>query len=103
MRLDTCGALADIAERQDGVIGRQQALQLGIRVDVIEGLLRTRRWQRLQQGVYATFTGKPGRDAYLWAVVLRAGPGAMLSHWTAASLFGLIEFPGSPVHVIVPP
>jgi hypothetical protein len=57
----------------------------------------------MDQGVYATFSGEPGRDARLWAVVLRAGPGAMLSHWTAASLFGLIEFPGLPVHVIVPP
>jgi very-short-patch-repair endonuclease len=103
MRLNVSGALADITERQSGVIGRQQALRLGVQADVIEGLLRTQRWQRLQQGVYATFTGQPDRDARLWAVILRAGPGAMLSHLTAAGLFGLTEYPGAPVHVIVPP
>jgi very-short-patch-repair endonuclease len=103
MRLDVSGALADITERQSGVIGRRQALRLGVQVDVIEGLLRTRRWQRLHQGVYATFTGEPGRDAWLWAVILRAGPDAMLSHRTAAGLSGLTEYPGEVVHVIVPP
>jgi len=103
MRLDPSGALADVTDRQSGVIGRRQALQLGVRADVIEGLLRTRRWQRLQQGVYATFSGQPGRDAQLWAVILRAGPGAMLSHRTAAGLFGLTDCSGAPVHLIVPP
>jgi hypothetical protein len=84
------------------VIERQQALQLGLRLDVIDGLLRTGRWRRMRQGVYATFSGEPSRDARLWAVVLRAGPGAVLSHWTAAALFGLTADPGEPVHVIVP-
>src|ERR1700744_2461972 len=87
------GAGAELLARQEGVIERQQALRLGIRPDVIDGLLRSGRWQRLEQGVYATFTGKPGRDAWLWAIVLRAGPGAMLSHRTAAGLSGLIEYP----------
>jgi hypothetical protein len=96
------GAGAELLARQEGVIERQQALRLGIRPDVIDGLLRTERWQRLDQGVYATFTGKPSRDAWLWAIVLRAGPGAMLSHRTAAGLSGLIEYPGGPVHLIVP-
>lgn len=56
----------------------------------------------MQQGVYAAFTGPPGRAAQLWTVVLRAGQGATLSHWTAAELYGLINEPRSLIHVTVP-
>jgi very-short-patch-repair endonuclease len=100
MRTDLPG---DLVERQAGVIGRGQAMRAGLPRDVIDGLVRTGRWRRLQCGVYATFSGEPGRDALLWAVILRAGPSAMFSHRTAAGLDGLIEYPAGPVHVIVPP
>lgn len=102
MRVDIPRTSRDLAECQSGVIGRQQALRAGLRLDVIDGLLRTGRWQQLQRGVYATFSGEPSRDAQLWAVVLRAGPGAILSHQTAAALFGLTTDVGEPVHVILP-
>ena len=92
----------DLLQRQAGVVERSQALKAGLRRDAIDGMVRTGRWQRLQRGVYATFSGQPGRDALMWAVILRAGPAAMLSHRTAAGLFGLTEYPGTAVHVIVP-
>ena len=60
------------------------------------------RWQRLQRGVYATFSGEPLRETVLWAALLRAGPGAVLSHQTAAERHGLIDEP-SPVIVITVP
>jgi hypothetical protein len=68
----------------------------------IEYRLRSGKWRRMHQGVYATFTGKPPREARLWAAVRRAGPGAMLSHETAAELHGLIDKPGSRIHITVP-
>src|ERR1700761_1203826 len=102
MRIDLPDACSGLAARQSGVIGRQQALHAGLRRDVIDGLVRTGRWRRMQNGVYATFTGQPGRDAQLWAGLLRAGPGAVLSHRTAAALYGLIPDPGDPIHLIVP-
>ena len=102
MRADLPSTARDLAEFQSGVIDRQQALRAGLRPDVIDGLLRTGRWQQLQLGVYATFSGKAAVDARLWAVVLRAGPGAVLSHWTAAALSGLTADLGRPLHVIVP-
>ncbi len=77
-------------------------MAVGIAPDVIDNLLRVGRWQRLQHGVYATFSGQPSRDARLWAAVLRAGPDAVLSHHTAAGLSGLIQPADWPVHVIVP-
>lgn len=95
-------ACRDLAGRQCGVLERQQALRAGVRRDVIDGLLRTGRWQRMQQGVYGIFTGEPCREAQLWAVLLRAGPDAALSHRTAAALFGLAGDSAGPTHVIVP-
>ena len=64
--------------------------------------VRDGRWQRLQCGVYATFSGEPLRETVLWAALLRAGPGAVLSHQTAAERHGLIDEP-SPVIVITVP
>ena len=60
------------------------------------------RWQQVHPGVYATFTGGPGRGAQLWAAVLSAGPGATLSHETAAELQRLTDKPTETIHVTVP-
>ena len=64
--------------------------------------VRSGRWQRIQRGVYATFSGEPLRETVLWAALLRAGPDAVLSHQTAAERHGLIDEP-SPVIVITVP
>jgi hypothetical protein len=96
------GACRELVGLQCGVIGRQQALCSGLRPDTIETLLRTGRWQRMRRGVYATFTGDPCREAQMWAALLRAGPNAVLSHQTAAELFGLVDNSAGPIHVMVP-
>jgi hypothetical protein len=59
-------------------------------------------WQRIQRGVYATFSGKVTREAQLWAALLRAGPEAVLSHQTAAELYGLLKRPSPMIHLTVP-
>ncbi len=56
----------------------------------------------MQRGVYATFTGPVHREARLWAALRRAGPGAMLSHQTAAEVHGLTDKPSAKIHIIVP-
>ena len=56
----------------------------------------------MHRGVYATFTGAPGRSAWLWAAVLSAGPGAVLSYETAAELHRLADKPTETIHVTVP-
>jgi hypothetical protein len=95
-------ACEELLERQAGVIERQQARAAGLRPDVIDGLVRSGRWQRMGWGVYAAFTGVPQRQAELWAVLLRAGPDAVLSHYTAAGLTGLMDLRTEQVHVVVP-
>jgi len=87
---------------QSGVVSRQQATDAGITAKAIERRLGSGAWQRLHTGAYATFTGKPSREAKLWAAVLRAGAGAALSHESAAEIHGLIDKPSTQIHVSVP-
>jgi hypothetical protein len=94
----------ELCRVQHGVISRAQALACGLTVKVIESKLRSRRWQRLYPGVFATFTGSLGRQSRLWAALLRAGDGATLSHETAAEVAGLTDPPAvdAPIHITVP-
>jgi very-short-patch-repair endonuclease len=92
----------NLLSRQCGVIANWQAQAAGVSAQQIENLLRYERWRRLRFGVYAAFTGKPGRPAVLWAAVLRCGPAALLSHETAAELDGLLGGPAKLIHVTVP-
>ncbi|MGE5133433.1 MAG: type IV toxin-antitoxin system AbiEi family antitoxin domain-containing protein [Gemmatimonadota bacterium] len=87
---------------QEGVLTRQQALAVGMTGKAVRASLESGRWQRLQLGVYAAFSGEPPRAALLWAAVLRAGPGAVLSHQTAAELYGLLPGQAPLIHVTVP-
>src|SRR5690348_1788143 len=74
-----------------------------LNAQMITTRLERGRWQQLQWGVYATFSGPPPRQAWLWAAVLRAGPGAVLSHLTAAELHGLLDTPAEAIFVRSPP
>jgi len=87
---------------QRGVLTRAQARDAGLTDKAIAVRLHSGRWQRLHTAVYATFSGEPSRDCWLWAAVLRAGPGAALSHQTAAELYGLLTNPAPVIHVTVP-
>jgi Transcriptional regulator, AbiEi antitoxin len=94
--------LCDVAERQAGVVTSRQAATTGLSRNAVRARVRAGRWQLLHRGVYATFSGEPSRLAVLWAAVLWAGPGAMLSHQTAAELAELTDRPGESVHVTIP-
>jgi predicted transcriptional regulator of viral defense system len=94
--------LTELLDRQLGVVTRRQAYECGLTRSAVGARIESGRWQRIHKGVYATFSGRPSRDAQLWAAVLSAGPGAMLSYWTAAELGGLLDKPGELIHVTVP-
>ncbi|MGH3153807.1 MAG: type IV toxin-antitoxin system AbiEi family antitoxin domain-containing protein [Streptosporangiaceae bacterium] len=89
-------------QAQSGVISRDQASEAGYTERAIDYRLRSGAWRRVRRGAYAAFTGELSREGKLWAAVLRAGPGAVLSHETAAELHGLIDKPVGPIHVSVP-
>jgi hypothetical protein len=94
--------LRELAWFQDGLLTGRQAVAGGLSREAVKWRLGTGQWQRMQTGVYAVFSGPPDRRAILWAVVLRAGPGAMLSYHTAAELAGLIDRSRPVIHVTLP-
>jgi very-short-patch-repair endonuclease len=87
---------------QADAIARRQGAVVGIDPDTMRNRVRSGRWQRLQRGVYATFSGEPARETLLWAALLRAGPDAVLSHQTAAERHGLIDEPTALITITVP-
>jgi hypothetical protein len=87
---------------QADAIARRQGASAGIPPHTMRNRVRSGRWQRLQRGVYATFSGVPVRETVLWAALLRAGPGAVLSHQTAAERHGLIDEPSPVITITVP-
>ena len=102
MSNDIPDGIAELARWQAGSISRQQLLDAGLNPQLIIRRIERNRWQQLYRGVYATFTGPPPRETWLWAAVLRAGKGAVLSHQTAAELHGLIDAPAESIFVTVP-
>jgi hypothetical protein len=87
---------------QSGVISRAQGAEFGLEGEEIRNRVRFADWQRVQRGVYATFSGEVAREAQLWAALLRAGPEAVLSHQTAAELYGLLKRPSPMIQLTVP-
>ena len=89
-------------QSQSGVVSREQARAAGFTEKAIAWRLRSGKWQRIHRGAYATFTGDPSREGRLWAAVLCVGPGAVLSHETAAEVHGLANKPSTRIHISVP-
>ena len=87
-----CGVVTHAQARQEGGFSEQQ----------IEYRLERGQWRRMHRAIYASFTGQPPREARLWAALLWAGKGAMLSHETAAELQELTDKRHREIHVTVP-
>ena len=102
MRDTTPGALVQLAGWQAGLVTRQQALRAGLTSNAISSKVAHSRWTTVHPGVYATFTGPLDRYALLWAAVLYAGPGARLSHETAAEVIRLADRESPLIHVAIP-
>jgi len=92
---------SELVDFQSCVVSCRQALGHGMSRDAVSSRSQSGAWQRLHRGTYATFSGVPPREARLWAAVLRAGSGAVLSHETAAEVHGLIDQPSTMIHVTV--
>jgi hypothetical protein len=92
----------DLTGDQASVIASWQACGAGMDRATLKNRLRYGDWRQLQRGVYATFTGSPTRETQLWGALLRAGPDAVLSHYTGAERHGLLNRPSPAIHVTVP-
>jgi very-short-patch-repair endonuclease len=98
LALDTWPALL---AAQAGAVSRDQARQHGQSDGAIAAHLAARRWQRAATSVYVTFTGPLPVETRRWVALLAAGPGAVLSHETAAELWGLRPLAHGPIQVTV--
>lgn len=94
--------VARLASRQAGRIARHQLAELQVKPGRIASWLRGGYLQRVLPAVYAVGHLATSIEADLWSAVLYAGPGAMLSHLTAAWWRGLIERVPGPIHVSTP-
>jgi very-short-patch-repair endonuclease len=92
----------ELLVRQSGLLARWQAAECGLSHASVDQLLRSGRWQYLYAGVYAGFTGTLSGDATAWAALLRCGPDAVLSHFTAAELDGIRGRRTEAIHVTIP-
>jgi hypothetical protein len=88
--------------RQDSVLTIRQAVEAGMTAESVRNHLRAGRWRVMHRGVYAAFNGTATRRAELWGALLRAGSDAVLSHQTAAELYGLDRDHGQLIHLTVP-
>ncbi len=82
-------AIAALAERQHGVVSRQQLRELGLTDDMIDGRARSGRLHRTFRGVFAVGHRRVGRRGHMLAAVLACGEGMVVSHGSAAELLGL--------------
>lgn len=81
--------IGGVARRQHGVVSRGQLIGLGLGEDAIDARLRGGRLCRLHRGVYAVGHGVVPQEGRWLAAVLRVGEGAVLSHSSAAELWGI--------------
>jgi len=96
------GEYLRLIDRQDGVLAIGQAVEAGMTAEWTRNQVRSGRWQLMHRGVYAAFTGTASRRAELWGALLRAGPDAVLSHQTAAELYGLTDSRSRLIQLTVP-
>ena len=92
----TTDAIRHLAAAQHGILTRAQLLDAGVGPDTIDHWIRTGRLIKLHRGVYALGHLPPSPYARTMAAVLACGPRAVLSHRSAAQLWGLIRYSGPP-------
>lgn len=88
-----------LADRQHGVVARRQLEGLGFGPETIKSRLRSGRLHALHRGVYAVGHSRLTMRGNWLAAVLACGDDAVLSHRSAAALWGLMRPRWSPVDV----
>jgi hypothetical protein len=99
MKRDLPNALVKL---QHGVFSRKQALEAGLTHEMVDARIRSGTWRQVSRGIYTAAAGDVDRTGLMWAAVLSAGRGAMLSHETAAENLRIGGRPSREIHLIVP-
>jgi very-short-patch-repair endonuclease len=94
--------IAALAGRQHGVVTVAQLLGLGVTRRMIETRLGAGRLHRIHRGVYAVGHSQLTLDGRWMAAVLACGEGAVLSHRSAAAVWGIRESAATRIDVSSP-
>lgn len=81
--------LRELAERQHGVVAWRQLVDLGLTEGLIKSRIKAGQLVVLHRGVFALGHRRIGRYGEWLAAAFACGPGAVLSHGSAAQLWGI--------------
>ena len=95
--------VARIAARQHSLISREQALAAGMSDRMIHTRVASGRWMPVGRGVYRLAGAPVTWKQRALAACLIAGTGAVVSHRSAAVLWGVSGFRPGPLEITVPP
>jgi very-short-patch-repair endonuclease len=102
-KLDTTdAAIAEISDRQHGVITAKQLASVGLGRAAISERASSGRLHRIHRGVYAVGHHALSLHGRFMAAVLACGDGAVVSHASAAVLWELLRPIDGPAHITVP-
>jgi predicted transcriptional regulator of viral defense system len=87
-------AVARLAAAQFGVLSLAELRACGLHRQAVLVRVGNGRLHRLYRGVYAVGHANPPLEGRFLAAVKACGPGAVLSHFSAAALFGLVAWDG---------
>jgi predicted transcriptional regulator of viral defense system len=83
--------IAALADRQHGVVGHAQLLELGLSASAIGRRVDAGRLHRRYRGVYTVGHRRTGIEGEWWAAVLASAPDGVLSHASAAAAFSMMR------------
>jgi predicted transcriptional regulator of viral defense system len=101
-QLGVSQAIGQLAVAQNGVVTLEQLEGLGLSRRAIHDRERTGRLHRIHQAVYSLTPSVMTQRGKFMAAVLACGPDAVLSHRSAAYLWGLVDSWEEPIDVTAP-
>jgi len=99
--METDRRLASIAAGQRGLLTYGQALGAGLSAEAVKRRLRRGRWESCHEQVYRIAGSPRAWEQEVLAACLAAGPDAVVSHRSAARLWGLDGFGKHEVEITV--
>jgi very-short-patch-repair endonuclease len=94
--------VAQLAGRQWGVVSLDELRGFGLSYKTVEDRVRSGRLHRLHRGVYAVGHTSLAPEGRFLAAIKACGPQAVLSHFSAAALYGLVKWDDRHPEVTVP-
>jgi len=95
-------AIARLAAEQWGVVSLHELLQCGVSDDGVERRVKSGRLHRIHRGVYAVGHPNIPLEGRFLAATKACGPTVALSHYSAAALWGLVDWDDRRLEVTVP-